>query len=110
MESALVDLEIADGVSSRQLHDMWVQLFRRRSEAVKVSCGLWKAWKDAVATGSSAQVDRLWRQYCAFQSDYRVLSAWADLLHAAWVFSTEGRTCSLIGDLAVTERVAALRS
>jgi hypothetical protein len=50
----------------------------------------------------------LWKQYAAFQSDYRVLSAWTDLLHTAWVFSTEGRKSTLIGDLEVTERVAAL--
>jgi hypothetical protein len=37
-----------------------------------------------------------------------VLSAWTDLLHTAWVFSTEGRKSALLGDLAVTERVAAL--
>jgi len=108
MDSMTVDLRIADGVSSIALHDLWLQLFRRRSEMVKVSGALWKQWKAAEATGGSAQADRLWKQYCAFQSDYRVLSAWTDLLHTAWVFSTEGRKSTLIGDLAVTERVAAL--
>ena len=108
MDGMTVDLRIAEGVSSVQLHDMWLQLFRRRSEMVKISGALWKQWKTAEATGGSARADRLWKQYCAFQSDYRVLSAWTDLLHTAWVFSTEGRKSALIGDLAVTERVAAL--
>ena len=103
-----VDLRIADGVSSPQLHDMWLQLFRRRSEMEKISGALWRQWKAAEATGASARADRLWRQYSAFQSEYRVLSAWTDLLHTAWVFSTEGRKCPLIGDLTATERVAAL--
>jgi hypothetical protein len=105
-----VDVHIADGVSSIQLHDLWLQLFRRRSEMVKVSGALWRQWKAAEATGSSARADRLWKQYVAFQSDYRVLAAWTDLLHTAWVFSTEGRTCPLVGDLAATQRVAALTS
>jgi hypothetical protein len=108
MDGMTVDLRIADGVSSIELHDLWLQLFRRRSEMVKVSGALWKQWKAAEAAGGSARADRLWKQYCAFQSDYRVLSAWTDLLHTAWVFSTEGRKSALIGDLAVTERVAAL--
>jgi hypothetical protein len=110
MESMTVDLRIADGVSSIQLHDMWLQLFRRRGEMVKISGALWRQWKTADAAGACARADRLWKQYSAFQSDYRVLSAWTDLLHTAWVFSTDGRTCSLVGDLAVTERVAALTS
>src|ERR671928_1789138 len=110
MESIMVDLRIADGVSSIQLHDLWLALFRRRSEMVKVSGALWRQWKAAEAMGASARADRLWKQYAAFQSDYRVLSAWTDLLHTAWVFSTEGRRSALIGDLAVTERVAALTS
>ena len=108
MESLRVDLRIADGVSSIQLHDLWLQLFRRRSEMVKVSGALWRQWKTAEATGASDRADRLWEQYSAFQSDYRVLSAWTDLVHTAWVFSTDGRRCPLVGDLAVTERVAAL--
>ena len=110
MESMAVDLHIADGVSSIQLHDLWLQLFRRRSEMVKVSSALWRQWKAAEASGGSARADRLWKQYAAFQSDYRVLSAWTDLLHTAWVFSTEGRKCPLVGDLAATQRVAALTS
>ena len=110
MDSMTVDLRIAESVGSIQLHDMWLQLFRRRSEMVKVSGALWRQWKAAESVGSSVRADRLWKQYCAFQSEYRVLSAWTDLLHTAWVFSTEGRTCSLLGDLAVTERVAALTS
>jgi hypothetical protein len=108
MDGMTVDLRITEGVSSVQLHDLWLQLFRRRSEMVKVSGALWKQWKAAEATGGSARADRLWKQYCAFQSDYRVLSAWTDLLHTAWVFFTEGRKSALIGDLAATERVAAL--
>lgn len=61
MESALVDLEIADGVSSRQLHDMWVQLFRRRSEAVKVSCGQWPAARiTAASNGESGSGSRMY--------------------------------------------------
>ena len=106
----MVDVRVADAVSSIQLHDLWLQLFRRRSEMVKVSGALWRQWKAAEAMDASARADRLWKQYAAFQSDYRVLSAWTDLLHTAWVFSTEGRKSSLIGDLAVTERVAALTS
>ena len=39
---------------------------------------------------------RLWAQYCAFQSDWRVLTAWRDLLHTAWVFSTDGRQCRFL--------------
>jgi hypothetical protein len=110
MENVIVDLQVAEGVSSTQLHDMWLQLFRRRSEMVKVSGALWTQWKNAEATGVSARADRLWKQYAAFQSDYRVLSAWTDLMHTAWVFSTEGRQCPLVGDLTATERVAALTS
>jgi hypothetical protein len=110
MENMTVDVHIADGVSPIQLHDLWLQLFRRRSEMVKVSGALWRQWKVAEASGGSARADRLWKQYVAFQSDYRVLCAWTDLLHTAWVFSTEGRQCPLVGDLAVTQRVAALTS
>ena len=110
MESTAVDVHITEGVSSIQLHDLWLVLFRRRSEMVKVSGALWRQWKAAETRGASARAERLWKQYAAFQSDYRVLSAWTDLLHTAWVFSTEGRKCSLMGDLAVTERVAALIS
>ena len=32
----------------------------------------------------------------ALQSDWRVLTAWRDLLHTAWVFSTDGRQCRFL--------------
>jgi hypothetical protein len=54
-----VDLHIADGVNPVQLHDMWLQLFRRRSEMVKVSGALWRQWKAAEASGAAARADRL---------------------------------------------------
>jgi hypothetical protein len=49
MESMAVDVRIAEGVSSIQLHDLWLALFRRRSEMVKVSGALWRQWKAAEA-------------------------------------------------------------
>ena len=90
----VLDLSVADGVSSTELHDTWLQLFHRRNEAAKTAAGMWQQWKDA--PDGSAEADRLWRQYSAFQSEYRVLAAWTDLCHTAWVFSTDGRKCRFV--------------
>jgi hypothetical protein len=110
----MVDLRIADGVKATQLHDKWLELFRRRGEIAKESAELFRQWKAIEDTFELAEADRLWRQYMVVQRDYRVLSAWTDLLHSAWVFTTDGRECSVISDLLladeVTEQVTALTS
>ena len=87
-------LRVDDGVSSTELHDTWLQLFHRRNEAPKTAAAMWQQWEEA--PDGSAEADRLWRQYSAFQSEYRVLAAWTDLFHTAWVFSTDGRQCRLL--------------
>jgi hypothetical protein len=95
-------LSVAEGVSSTELHDTWLQLFRRRTEAAKTAAGMWQQWKDA-SDGSPA-ADRLWAQYSAFQSEYRVLAAWTDLFHTAWVFSTDGRKCRFLTSYSMAGR------
>ena len=59
---------------------------------------MWQEWNNATVNEKieSPETRRLWAQYSAFQSDYRVLTAWRDLLHSAWVFSTDGRKCRLV--------------
>jgi hypothetical protein len=110
MNEMMVDLRVAEGVSPLQLHEMWLALFRRRREMAESSSVLFHRWKNAEDVGEEALAHRLWRQYSAFQADFRVLCAWTDLVHTAWVFSTEGRRYSLVDDLVVTEQVAALMS
>jgi hypothetical protein len=90
----VLHLSVDDDVNSTELHDTWLQLFRRRTEAAKTAAAMWQQWKDA--PDGSAEADRLWRQYSAFQSEYRVLAGWTDLFHTAWVFSTDGRKCRFL--------------
>jgi hypothetical protein len=92
-------------VTSTQLHDRWLELFRRRGEIAKESAELFRQWKAVEDTFELAEADRLWRQYMVLERDYRVLSAWTDLLHTAWVFTTDGRECSVMGDLLLTDGV-----
>ncbi len=87
-------LSVDDGVSPSELHDTWLQLFHRRNEAKRTAAAMWQQWKDAPE--GSAEADRLWKAYSAFQSEYRVLAAWTDLFHTAWVFSTDGRQCRFL--------------
>ncbi len=70
-------VSVDDGVSRSELHDTWLQLFHRRNKAKRTAAVVWQQWKDA--PDGSAVVDRLWAQYSAFQSEYRVLAAWTDL-------------------------------
>lgn len=98
MSNIGVHLRVDDGVTSTQLHDEWLRLFHASNEAAKVAGKMWQEWN--AATGNekieSPETRRLWAQYSAFQSDYRVLTAWRDLLHTAWVFSTDGRKCRFV--------------
>ena len=98
MSTIGVHLRVEDGISSTQLHDEWLRLFRASAEAEKVAARMWQEWKNASAheKTESPETRRLWAQYSAFQSDYRVLTAWRDLLHTAWVFSSDGRECRLL--------------
>lgn len=98
----VLHLSVDDGVSSTELHDTWLQLFHRRNEAAKTAAGMWQQWKDA--PDGSAQANHLWVQYSAFQSEYRVLVAWTDLFHTAWVFSTDGRKCRFLTSQATAGR------
>ena len=90
----VLHLSVDDGVSPSELHDTWLQLFHRRNEAKRTAAGMWQQWKDA--PDGSSEADRLWKAYSAFQSEYRVLAAWTDLCHTAWVFSTDGRRCRFL--------------
>jgi hypothetical protein len=96
MSSFGVDLQVVEGVTAEQLHDKWLRLFHLRNKAAKSAARLWQRWRST--TEGSAESDRLWSEYSAFQSDYRVLAAWTDLVHSAWVFATDGRECSLLTD------------
>lgn len=93
-----VRLRVDHGTTSTQLHDEWLRLFHASNAAAKVAGEMWQEWKNATAFGEheSPETRRLWAQYSAFQSDYRVLTAWRDLLHTAWVFSTDGHECRLM--------------
>ena len=91
-----VHLSVDDGVSPVQLHDRWLWLFRRRSEVARAASGLFRQWKSVEICGESAEADRLWSEYSALQSEFRVLSAWTDLVHTAWVFATDGRECRFV--------------
>jgi hypothetical protein len=98
MSTIGVHLRVNHDMTSTQLHDEWLRLFRASSEAEKVAARMWQEWKNATANEKteSPESRRLWAQYSAFQSDYRVLTAWRDLLHTAWVFSTDGCECRLL--------------
>jgi hypothetical protein len=100
MSTIGVHLRVDNGITSTQLHDEWLRLFRAGTEAEKVAARMWQEWKNATANEKleSPESRRLWAQYSAFQADYRVLTAWRDLLHTAWVFSTDGRKCQLLVD------------
>ena len=98
MSSIGVDLRVDDGITSTQLHDEWLRLFHASNEAARTAGKMWQEWNNATVNEKieSPETRRLWAQYSAFQSDYRVLTAWRDLLHSAWVFSTDGRKCRLV--------------
>jgi hypothetical protein len=87
-------LSVKDGVSPSQLHGTWLALFRRRTEAAKTAAAMFEQYQ--VAADGSVEANRLWNRYAAFQSEYRVLAAWTDLFHTAWVFATEGRRCRFV--------------
>ncbi len=93
-----VHLRVDHGITSTQLHDEWLRLFHASNEAAKVAGQMWQEWKNTTADGrrESPETRQLWAQYCASQSDWRVLTAWRDLLHTAWVFSTDGRQCQFL--------------
>jgi hypothetical protein len=105
MSSIGVELQVAEGVTASQLHDEWLRLFHRRNKAAKSAERLWQRWRSTVE--GSAESDRLWSEYSAFQSEYRVLAAWTNVMHSAWVFATDGRECSLLTEgVAGGERVS----
>ena len=87
-------LSVDDGLSPVELHDTWLQLFRRRNEAAKIAMAMFEQYKAAVE--GSTEANRLWLKYSACQSEYRVLAAWTDLFHTAWVFATDGRQCRFV--------------
>jgi hypothetical protein len=93
-----IHLCVDHGITSTQLHDEWLRLFHASTEAARTAGEMWQEWKNATANEKteSPETRRLWAQYSAFQSDYRVLTAWRDLVHTAWVFSTDGRKCRFV--------------
>jgi hypothetical protein len=95
MSNIGIHLRVDHGITSTQLHDEWLRLFHASNEAAKASAEMWQEWKNTTADGrrESPETRQLWAQYSASQSDWRVLTAWRDLLHTAWVFSTDGRQC-----------------
>jgi hypothetical protein len=98
MSSIGVHLRVDHGITATQLHDEWLRLFHASTEAARAAGQMWQEWKTATADDrqESAETRRLWAQYSALQWDYRVLTAWRDLLHTAWVFATDGRECRFL--------------
>ena len=104
MSSIGVNLRVDAVLTATELHDRWLRLFRRRNEAREVATAMWQGWSDATAGKKSVEADRLWREYSALQSDYRVLAAWTDVVHAAWVFASEGRDSRFLTGHSTPER------
>ncbi len=93
MNNIGLHLSVDEVMTSTELHEKWLQLFRRRTEAHKIAAAMWQEWKN---TTEPVKAARLWARYSAFQSEYRVLAAWTDLAHTAWVFATDGRECRFL--------------
>lgn len=94
-------LSVDEAMTSTELHDRWLQLFHLRNEAHKLAAAMWLEWKN---TTEPVKANRLWKEYSAFQSDYRVLAAWTDLVHTAWVFATDGRRCRFLTKHSTADR------
>lgn len=85
----------AENFSDDELFELWQMLLAIRSRAEArindVSEGF-----DTAATPDARK--RCWEEMTTLWSHYLVLSAWTDVIHAAWIFSTEGHDSMFLAE------------
>jgi hypothetical protein len=98
-----LELEMATSASADQLWDRWTVLKQARDELGDISSTKGEQWKNAVESGNDSNIVRaLWSEYEGMWREYRVLSAWTELVFAAWTFRTEGADSVFLDQIDMT--------
>jgi hypothetical protein len=82
-----VGLSVTDA-SSEELFDTWQGLLELRMRADDFLAEMRGRFERAKGL---VERDRLWADLEMLWPSYQVLSAWTDVMHAAYVFTTEGQ-------------------
>jgi hypothetical protein len=86
-------------VSSEELFDTWQALLALRAQADDYLAEMRGLFDKAT---NLVERERLWQRLELLWPNYQVLSAWADLTHAAYVFATEGYESLFLDDPSFT--------
>jgi hypothetical protein len=88
-------LSVAD-VSSEELFDTWQGLLALRTDADDFLADMRSRFDKA---DGLTERERLWAQLEVLWPSYQVLSAWTEVMHAAYVFATEGHESLFMDDI-----------
>jgi hypothetical protein len=81
-----LEVSVTD-IPSEELFDTWQQLLRLRVRADAYISQVRARFDQAT---NPVERERLWARLEVLWPSYQVLSAWTDVVHAAYVFATEG--------------------
>jgi hypothetical protein len=81
-----LEVSVTD-IPSAELFDTWQDLLALRMRADAYITEMRARFDEAT---SLTERDRLWARLEVLWPSYQVLSAWTDVVHAAYVFATEG--------------------
>jgi hypothetical protein len=98
-----LELEMATSASADELWDRWMVLKEARTQLGRISTTKSDQWQKAVESGASPEiVSALWSDYQGMWREFQVLSAWTELIYAAWVFRTEGADSVFLDQIDMT--------
>ena len=81
-----LEVSVTD-IPSEELFDTWQELLRLRVRADAYLAEVRARFDKAT---NLVERERLWARLEVLWPSYQVLSAWTDVVHAAYVFATEG--------------------
>jgi hypothetical protein len=94
-----VNVSLSTTSSPEELWAYWEDLNEVRRAAADLMKAMGSRWE---AVPDSLLKDRLWTEFRSACREYNVIAAWQQVIHATYVFMTEGAAFGLLDDGAPT--------
>jgi hypothetical protein len=97
-----LDMAVSTEIAADQLWDRWTYLTQVRAEVAGMATSKSEQWRKAKDNADPLIVDALRKECDELWREYRVVSAWAELVYAVWIFSTDGGESAFLAGPRVT--------
>jgi hypothetical protein len=86
-----LEVAVSTQANADELWNRWSTLVQVRNQLGGIAQTRGEQWRNAVDSDTDPEIeDSLWNEYQDLWREFRVVSAWAELIYSVWIFRTEG--------------------